>query len=118
MHPPDIYGYAEDGFRFLELNPRLRVERPTTEMVTGVNLPAAQLQVVVGPPLHHIRHIHQLYEVALMDTLQSISIWSNPKQTNPNENLVPRVTSSLSVSPPRIPMVSSNLLIFRSNTNV
>ena len=30
-------------------------------MVTGVNLPAAQLQVAMGIPLHRIRHIRQLY---------------------------------------------------------
>lgn len=40
------YLYSEDGsFHFLELNPRLQVEHPCTEMVCDVNLPAAQLQV-------------------------------------------------------------------------
>jgi acetyl-CoA carboxylase/biotin carboxylase 1 len=33
-------------------------------MVSGVNLPAAQLQVSMGIPLHRIRHIRQLYGVA------------------------------------------------------
>jgi biotin carboxylase len=40
------YLYDTDGnYYFLELNPRLQVEHPCTEMVADVNLPAAQLQV-------------------------------------------------------------------------
>lgn len=59
-----LYSHGEDVFFFLELNPRLQVEHPTTEMVSGVNLPAAQLQVAMGIPLHRIRHIRTLYGVA------------------------------------------------------
>lgn len=33
-------------------------------MVTGVNLPAAQLQIAMGIPMHRIRDIRQLYGVA------------------------------------------------------
>ena len=40
------YLYHDNGqFHFLELNPRLQVEHPCTEMVANVNLPALQLQV-------------------------------------------------------------------------
>lgn len=40
-----LYNPNDQTFFFLELNPRLQVEHPCTEMVTDVNLPACQLQV-------------------------------------------------------------------------
>ncbi|XP_021331867.1 acetyl-CoA carboxylase 1 isoform X1 [Danio rerio] len=56
------YLYSQDSsFYFLELNPRLQVEHPCTEMVADVNLPAAQLQIAMGIPLHRIKDIRVLY---------------------------------------------------------
>ncbi|KAM8865493.1 acetyl-CoA carboxylase 2 isoform 6-T6 [Synchiropus picturatus] len=56
------YLFSEDGsFHFLELNPRLQVEHPCTEMIGDVNLPAAQLQIAMGIPLLRIKDIRMLY---------------------------------------------------------
>jgi acetyl-CoA carboxylase/biotin carboxylase 1 len=56
-----LYSHSDDSFYFLELNPRLQVEHPTTEMVSGCNIPAIQIQIAMGIPLHRIRDIRTLY---------------------------------------------------------
>ena len=68
-----LYSEPDKKFYFLELNPRLPVEHPVTEMITQVNLPAAQLQVVMGIPLHHIPEIRALYEQNRFDYAAAVA---------------------------------------------
>ncbi|KAJ3709537.1 hypothetical protein FB446DRAFT_820403 [Lentinula raphanica] len=52
-----LYSHADDSFHFLEVEPRLQVENPTIETVSGAKFLAAQLQVAMGLTLYRIRHI-------------------------------------------------------------
>uniref|UniRef100_A0A8L8K586 Acetyl-CoA carboxylase n=1 Tax=Heligmosomoides polygyrus TaxID=6339 RepID=A0A8L8K586_HELPZ len=79
MYLPD-----EDKYFFLELNPRLQVEHPCTEMLASINIPAIQMQIAMGLPLNRITDIRLFYgldrygttplpeEIVLTDTEYSV----------------------------------------------
>eukprot|EP00884_Botryococcus_braunii_P014175 jgi/Botrbrau1/22759/Bobra.0132s0090.2 len=56
-----LYTLEDRKFFFLELNPRLQVEHPVTEWISGVNIPSCQLMIGMGVPLHRIPDIRRLY---------------------------------------------------------
>ena len=120
-----LYSHYDEKFYFLELNPRLQVEHPTTEMVSGVNLPAAQLQVAMGIPLYRIRDIRVLYGVQPnsaseidFDFAHPTSLESHRRPTPKGHVIAVRITAE---NPDAGFKPSSGImheLNFRSSTNV
>ncbi|CAE7395870.1 HFA1 [Symbiodinium sp. CCMP2592] len=56
-----LYIPETGAFYFLELNPDLQAEHPVTEAITGVNMPATQLQIAMGIPLYNVPDIRRFY---------------------------------------------------------
>ncbi|XP_064490125.1 acetyl-CoA carboxylase-like isoform X4 [Ornithodoros turicata] len=113
------YLYSEDGnFYFLELNPRLQVEHPCTEMIADVNLPACQLQIAMGLPLHHIKDIRLLYgESPWGDSV--IDFDNPPQRPRPLGHVIAaRVTSENPDEGFKPSAGTVQELNFRSNRNV
>ena len=109
----------EQEFYFLEMNTRLQVEHPVTEMVTGLDLVAWQLAVAAGEPLPltqkeiqrsgHAIEVRLCAEDPARDFLPStgtLASWHVPRSESTRVRIDSGVEQGLVVSPHFDPMLA------------
>lgn len=55
----------EGQFHFIEINPRIQVEHPVTEMVTGLDLVKEQIRLAAGKPLRYTQEAAEIRGAAI-----------------------------------------------------
>ncbi|KAL7669003.1 hypothetical protein ACOME3_009679 [Neoechinorhynchus agilis] len=113
-----LYCPTSNQFYFLELNPRLQVEHPCTEMIAIVNIPACQIQIAMGIPLNRIKDIRLLYgESPWGESHIDFDDWSI-KRPSKGHAIAARITSENPDEGFKPSSGSVDDINFRSNRNV
>ncbi|MFE8695498.1 acetyl-CoA carboxylase biotin carboxylase subunit [Cytobacillus sp. FJAT-53684] len=86
-----IYDYHKRKFYFMEMNTRIQVEHPVTEMVTGVDLIKEQIKVASGEKLNFVQQ-----DV----TFSGWSIECRINAENPEKNFMPSAGKITMYLPP------------------
>jgi len=88
-----LYNADTNKYFFLELNPRLQVEHPVTEGITGVNMPATQLQVAMGIPLWNIPEIRRFYGKDMYEIGDPINFFEDKYKKIDSHVIAARITA-------------------------
>ncbi len=76
--------YEDGEFYFIEMNTRLQVEHPVTEMITGIDLVREQIRVAAGKPLSYTQDMVQFRGHAIECRINA----ENPYTLQPSPGLV------------------------------
>ena len=100
-------------------NLRLQVEHPCTEMVSNINLPAAQLMVAMGIPLHKMKAFRHMYQEDPMPAVSSIDFHHPKFEPKPMGHVIAaRITSENPDEGFKPSAGTVHELNFKSNKNV
>ncbi len=67
----------DNNFYFIEVNARIQVEHPVTEMVTGIDLIKAQIAIAAGEPLRWSQSDIRSHGVAIECRINAENVWKN-----------------------------------------
>ena len=99
-----IYDVTRGEFYFIEMNTRIQVEHPVTEMLTGVDLIAEQLRVAAGEPL-------SFPQDGVRARGHAIELRINAE--DPNRGFMPAPGTLTTWQPPRMPNVRFDSHVYR-----
>ncbi|ARU57792.1 acetyl-CoA carboxylase multifunctional carboxyl transferase subunit alpha/carboxyl transferase subunit beta/biotin carboxylase [Oleiphilus messinensis] len=114
-----IYDLDRDQLYFMEMNTRLQVEHPVTELVSGVNIVHQQLLIAQGESIAELKHGEDGYAVEVRINAEQVSVRNGEIKVEPTPGKVelcdfpddPDITRIVSVgSDKTVPPYYDNLI--------
>ena len=83
-----IYDLDRDKLYFMEMNTRLQVEHPVTEMVSGVELVKEQYRISMGQPIEALTIKDQGYAIEVRINAERVAVENGQLNVTPTPGLV------------------------------